>query len=91
MVVNATARAHIVILRDLLEAVDELGGPRKRSEFIVEAVQEKVRRARLGRAIEETAGILNPEWANGSSEWVHSMRQADDRHRAQKLGGWMEP
>jgi metal-responsive CopG/Arc/MetJ family transcriptional regulator len=95
MVTKDTARAHIVIPRELLEAVDELVGSRKRSEFIVEAIRQRVRRERLGRAIDSTAGILNPadypEWANGSSDWVHDMRQADDRHRAKKLGGWMDP
>ncbi len=95
MVVNATARAHIVIPRELLEAVDELVGPRKRSEFIAEAIRRQVQREQQHQAIEKYAGVLDPadypEWANGSSEWVHNMRQADDQHRAKKLGGWMDP
>jgi len=67
------------------EEVDGLVGSRRRSEFIVDAVRRQVQRARLGAAIESTAGILDPadypEWETREkiSAWVHESRDADRR------------
>jgi metal-responsive CopG/Arc/MetJ family transcriptional regulator len=94
MATKDMARAHVVMPRELLEQVDELVGSRKRSEFIAEAVEYKVRRERLGKALRESAGILDPadypEWED-SAAWVHNLRQADSRHRDKKLGDWLKP
>jgi len=75
----------VVIPKELLEEVDGLVGSRRRSEFIVDAVRRQVQRARLGAAIESTAGILDPadypEWETREkiSAWVHESRDADRR------------
>jgi metal-responsive CopG/Arc/MetJ family transcriptional regulator len=80
---------------DLLAEVDDLVGPRKRSEFFVEAVREKLRRARLQAAAEAAAGSLVgvdiPGWETSESaaEWVHNLRRQSDR-RLDELG-WGTP
>jgi hypothetical protein len=79
-----TIRTHVVMPKDLLEAVDRLVGRRGRSAFLAEAVKEKVERERLGDALERTAGFLadeaHPEWATPEmvSAWVRELRSADD-------------
>ncbi len=45
MSAEPTTRTHIVIPTRLLEQLDELVGPRHRSEFITEAVAESVMRS----------------------------------------------
>lgn len=79
-----TVRAHVVIPEELVREVDELVGPRKRSEFFVEAVREKVRRLRLAIAAERAVGSLAdveiPGWetSNTAAAWVRHSRQSDD-------------
>src|SRR5712692_1398942 len=83
-VAQAPVRTHIVVPRELVEEVDRLAGPRKRSEFIAAAVQEKLARERRERAFEESAGILDPanypEWNTGEdiSAWVRGLRVVDN-------------
>jgi hypothetical protein len=66
--------------KKLGEAVDRLVGPCKRSAFLVQAVEEKLDRERLGRALATTAGFLpegtHPEWETPQqvSAWVHQQR-----------------
>ena len=76
-------RTHVVFPKELVEAVDRLVGPRKRSAFLVQAVEEKVGRERLGRALASTAGFLaeetHPEWETPEqvSAWVRDLRSLD--------------
>jgi hypothetical protein len=80
---DETIRTHIVFPKELIEAVDRLVGPRKRSAFLVQAVEEKIDRERLGRALATTAGFLaegtHPEWETPQqvSAWVHELRSLD--------------
>lgn len=88
---DTTIRTHVVFPKELVEAVDELVGQRKRSAFVAEAVAEKVERVRLGRALAETVGSLNaedyPEWETGEkiSAWVREMRTIDNQISNRKL------
>ena len=50
-------KAHLVFPEEVLNAVDEVAGKRKRSLFIVEATQEKLERERFSKALEETKGV----------------------------------
>jgi hypothetical protein len=74
-------RAHVIVPDDLIAEVDALVGPRKRSEFIAEAMREKLRRERLTAAAEAAAGSLvgvdTPGWETpeSTSEWVRSLRR----------------
>jgi hypothetical protein len=80
---------------ELVEEIDELAGPRKRSEFIEEAVRLKLVNERQKRALrraEDLPGLDSakyPYWATPelTSKWVHDMRQADQTYvdaRAEK-------
>jgi metal-responsive CopG/Arc/MetJ family transcriptional regulator len=76
-------RAHIVIPRDLLDKIDEQVGPRKRSKFVQEAVEEKLQRQRLLASITQMAGSLAdvdiPGWesSEAAAEWVRALRRGD--------------
>ena len=50
-------KAHLVFPEEILNAVDEVAGKRKRSLFIVEATQEKLERERFLKSLEETKGV----------------------------------
>jgi metal-responsive CopG/Arc/MetJ family transcriptional regulator len=84
-------RTHVVLPKELLEAVDELVGPRKRSAFIAEAVEALVARERLGKALEEATGFLAaedyPEWETPEkiSAWVRELRREADESTERKL------
>ena len=78
-------RAHVVISPDLLEEVDRLVGPRRRSQFFTEAIQEKVKRVKLAEAARKAAGSLAgvqiPGWesSEAAAAWVRSSRRADEQ------------
>lgn len=88
---SETIRTHIVFPRDLVEAVDDLVGERKRSAFVTEAVAEKLQREQLGRALAETSGSLSdedyPQWDTPEkiSAWVREMRAIDNASTDRKL------
>ncbi|MDO8749862.1 MAG: ribbon-helix-helix domain-containing protein [Dehalococcoidia bacterium] len=77
-------RTHLILPEEMVKEVDALVGKRKRSQFVGEAVREKLRRENLLAALAATAGILSaedyPEWATSEevAAWVHDMRQRDD-------------
>jgi hypothetical protein len=90
--VDLVVRTHVVFPKHVVDTVDELVGPRKRSAFIVQAVEEKLAHERLGRALELTRGFLDkdahPEWATPemTSAWVRELRAIDDEATSRKLG-----
>jgi len=78
----ALARTNLTIPTELLRQVDELAGPRGRSQFVAEAVAAKVKRERLRKALDAARGAwfgtpsyMTPEEAY---RWVRSMREEDD-------------
>ncbi|MSQ22375.1 MAG: hypothetical protein EXR53_03585 [Dehalococcoidia bacterium] len=77
-------RTHLILPEEMVKEVDALVGKRKRSQFVGEAVREKLRRENLLAALAATAGILSaedyPEWATSEevAAWVHDMRRQDD-------------
>ena len=54
----AVARTNLTLPEELIREVDEIAGPRGRSRYVAEAVAQRVKRDRLRRAIDETAGIF---------------------------------
>lgn len=54
----ALARTNLTLPEELLAEVDELAGPRGRSRYVAEAVAQRVKRDRLGRAIRATTGVV---------------------------------
>ena len=76
-------RAHIVMPAELVEEIDAQVGPRRRSRFVQEAVEEKLRRQRLQASLTEMAGSLAdvdiPGWvtSEAAAEWVRALRRGD--------------
>ena len=76
-------RAHIVMPAKLLDAIDAEVGPRKRSQFVQEAIEEKLWRKRMLASLEEMAGSLKdadiPGWetSDAAAEWVRALRRGD--------------
>jgi metal-responsive CopG/Arc/MetJ family transcriptional regulator len=54
----ALARTNLTLPEQLLAEVDEIAGPRGRSRYVAEAVAQRLRRDRLRRAVDVSAGIL---------------------------------
>ena len=84
MVTDTTQRrTHIVMPVELVEEIDAQVGPRKRSRFVQEAVEEKLRRQRLQTSLAEMAGSLAdvdiPGWETPetAAEWVRALRRGD--------------
>lgn len=79
-----TVRTHVVLPKELVDAIDRLVGHRRRSSFLAEAVEEKLDRERLGKALTATSGFLaaefHPEWETPEivSAWVRELR-SDNR------------
>ena len=75
------ARTNLTLPEDLLKEVDELAGPRGRSRYVAEAVAQRVRRDRLGRAIRDTAGVLAGKPERLSREdvtaWIDELRSEE--------------
>jgi len=75
------ARTNVTLPSELLEEVDELAGPRGRSQFVAEAVAAKVKRERLRKALDASRGALvgTPSYMtpDESYRWIRSMREED--------------
>ena len=77
-----TRRINVIFPVQLLKELDELAPSRRRSQIIVAATTEYVRRLKLLRAIQETAGI----WKDAShpglatpediDKWLRQMRSS---------------
>jgi metal-responsive CopG/Arc/MetJ family transcriptional regulator len=79
----ALARTNVTLPEELLRQVDELAGPRGRSRYVAEAVAKQVKRDRLRKAIDETAGIMigKPGWMNPDEAlaFADELRESWDR------------
>ncbi len=77
----ALARTNLTLPAILLEEVDQLAGPRGRSRYVAEAVAQRVKRDKLGKAIRETAGIMvgKPGWMSPDEvvAWVDFLRSEE--------------
>lgn len=74
-------RAHVVLASDLIREIDERVGQRRRSEFIQEAIEEKLSRLRRVEAFNRVVGSVAdgdiPEWETreSTSAWLHELRR----------------
>ena len=84
------SRAHVVMPRETIEAIDRIVGRRGRSRFLADAAKEKLRRLLVLEAADRVAGSLaaedTPGWNTPDEvqEWVRALRRADDA-RLQRL------
>jgi len=75
-------RLHIELQDDLVTAIDDAAGPRGRSRFIREALQQalELRRQRdLLRSVRGSIDDAGADWGADPAEWVREQRRADDR------------
>ena len=74
-------RTHVLLPRELVARVDTEVGPRRRSEFVAEALQEKLDRHRQLRLAEKAFGALAevdvPGWetTEATRAWVRAQRR----------------
>jgi metal-responsive CopG/Arc/MetJ family transcriptional regulator len=77
---HALTRTHVIAPKQLIEEVDRIVGPRHRSEFITDAVAEKLKREKLLQATRRAMSLPAvddvPEWKTPEavSKWVHDQR-----------------
>jgi len=78
-------RVHIMLPDSLLEEIDAQVGPRKRSQFIQEAVSEKLARQCRDEAFERIVGSLKdvdiPGWETpeAAAQWVRDQRRHPEK------------
>ncbi|MDA1129760.1 MAG: ribbon-helix-helix domain-containing protein [Chloroflexi bacterium] len=86
-------RTHVNLPEDLVAAVDDQAGKGKRSQFIEEAVREKLRKDSLLSALRRTAGVLSakdhPEWDTPEdvASWVRDLRKQSDQDFEERQRG----
>jgi len=73
-------RLNITLAKDLLHLIDQMAGPRKRSLFIAEAVQLKLRQAKKE--------ALEKKLAEGYRAGYDESRKIADEFEAIDLEGW---
>lgn len=73
-------RTNLLLPRELVAEVDLYAGPRGRSRYVAEALTDRLRRDRLRRVVDATAGALNlddyPYWRTSEDvvAWVRELR-----------------
>lgn len=83
--VSETMRTHVILPVELVREIDEIAGQRKRSEYIEEAIRERIMRDQQLKAFDDVVGSLSdvdvPGWETpaAASEWVRETRRASDR------------
>ncbi len=86
-------RTHVILPEDLVKAVDSLAGKGKRSQFIEEAIREKLRKDALVSALRRTAGALSaedhPHWEipEKVAAWVRKLRKQSDQEFEERQRG----
>lgn len=91
-----SSRAQIVLPDELLAELDQTVGSSRQSEFIVEAVREKLHRVRRIRAVREMAAVTTaddiPGWTSPEevSAWLRDSRASDAERLARELSYWSE-
>jgi len=78
ILVRMNVRTNLLLPKDLIEEVDRYAGPRGRSRYVAEALNERLRRDRLREAIEKSAGMWrdHPLFPTSEAvvEWVRAGR-----------------
>ncbi len=81
--VRMNVRTNLMLPRELVEAIDEVAGPRGRSRYVTGVLERQLRRDRWYAAAKATAGSLSaedyPHWATSEMvvDWVRALRAED--------------
>lgn len=91
-------RTHVVLPTKIIEEIDALVGPRRRSAWLAETVEERLRRERLLRALDAIKNTPPPEpgeaeWDEYDSpeEWVRAIRRTESPRERRIRESWLEP
>ena len=89
-------RTHVLLPRDLVARLDEAAGPRRRSEFVAEALRKELDRRRLVTLMDAAMNEAEergddgdpPEWSTpeGTLAWVRAQRENGDDPWAMEPG-----
>lgn len=77
-------RLHIEIDDDVVAEMDEVAGPRQRSQFVRDAVLGALERIRRWDDIHRARGAIaaqGHDWDGDPAGWVHEQRFSDPRFR----------
>lgn len=88
-------RTHVLVRQAILDEIDGLVGKRKRSEFIREAVERRLRQERQLAALtalldSEPAPAPGLETEEDIARWVHDLRR-EGSGRARRLEAMQRP
>lgn len=78
-----SVRTNLLLPKELVEEVDHFAGPRGRSRYVAEALEQKLRRDRLREVVKATAGALRatdyPHWRTSEDvvAWVRQLRSEE--------------
>jgi metal-responsive CopG/Arc/MetJ family transcriptional regulator len=75
-------RVHIDVDEALLKKIDEVAGPRGRSRFVRQAVEQALEWEERWKLIRSARGAIadyGHEWDDDPAEWVREQRRADPR------------
>jgi hypothetical protein len=84
-------RTHVVLPAELVAEIDALVGTRGRSRFIAQASEERLRRERMLRAMDEGFAVWKDEdhpelqGPEGTVGWVRRIREEDRQRREERL------
>jgi len=76
-------RTHVVLPKDLVDTIDRLVGPRRRSRFLADAARREIAHLELVELACAAAGSAKgtpAPWGETSesiAQWVHDLRQDD--------------
>ncbi|MBI2920852.1 MAG: hypothetical protein HYY18_07170 [Planctomycetes bacterium] len=79
---GSNVKAQIVIPEDLLRTLDRLVGGRRRSEFVVAAIRERISRLRFQEALKAAAG----SWSEANHPEAHDRTRLNRWIRKSRTG-----
>jgi hypothetical protein len=89
-----TVKTQIVFPEELLRELDKAVKSRERSEFVVQAVEEKLERVRLQKALERASGLWKerPEFKTDAKvqQFVQKLRGEETRRRRRLKKAWID-
>lgn len=88
---STKVRTHVLLSKSVLDKIDALVGERKRSQYIDEALDEKLQRDEMLAIMDRIASTPPPdgdpsEWdtPEGIAKWVHDLRR-EESNRTRRL------
>ena len=90
----ARVKTQVIFPEELLQEVDRVVKKRERSDFVIEAVEEKLRRIRLQKLLNKVAGV----WKDRAdmktnadvNRFLRSLRKSDMRREKRIKKAWRD-